>query len=886
MKEMPKAYEPAKYEDDIYKKWEISGFFNPDNLDLPSDAKPYTIVLPPPNITDKLHMGHASMLAIEDLLIRFHRMNGRRALWIPGTDHAAIATQNVVEKKLLKEEGLTRHDLGRDKFLQRVWQFLRETQSTILYQTRKMGASLDWSREAFTLDEKREYAVKEMFVAMYNAGAIYRGERIVNWCPRCHSTLADDEVEYKEQKARLYTFRYSKEFPFSIATTRPETKLGDTAVAVNPKDERYRDVIGQEFTIEFCGIPLKLKIIGDHNVDMEFGTGTLGVTPAHSMIDWQMSLSNNLAVIKVIDEDGRIRSGFGEFSGLTAVEARERIVGRLISDGLMEKDEEIDNNISICYRCGTPIEPLPSRQWFVAVDKKLDSLAGISLKEKAIKAAEKGDIKFIPERFSKRFLDWMKDLHDWCISRQIWFGHRIPVYYCRSCGEIMVSMTEVGKCTKCASDKVEQDPDSLDTWFSSGMWTFSTLGWPHTFRDGKKSGDLARFHPTQVLETGYDILTLWVSRMIMMSFFALGEIPFEYVYLHGTILDEKGKKMSKSKGNGIDPLDMINKFGTDATRLSLLVGNTPGNDMKLSEEKIEGQKNLVNKIWNISRYILSRYEVKKDCPDADAGQFTIADRWILEKFKSLIKSVTDNLDNYRFSQAGEDLKRFTWDDLADWYLEVCKFEKSVKKDRILNYIIVNLLKLWHPFTPFVTEAIWSNFSDTFLMVEKWPTENLFTKRQTVDLDDFENIIIPLICVIRNARAENNVDASKKLKAVIFAGAKTQIIKSQEHLIRNLKTGIEDLVISEKGDKIDNAVYATMAGIDIYLIGSLDAEKEKVRIKKELNNLEEIIKRIESLLSSGEFKERAPFAIVEKEKERLIVAKAEFEKLLIQLKEYK
>ncbi|MBU4454988.1 class I tRNA ligase family protein, partial [Patescibacteria group bacterium] len=504
-KELPKAYDPTQYEDGIYKKWEKSGFFNPDNLDLPENAPSYTIVLPPPNITDKLHLGHSSMLAIEDLLIRYHRMKGYRALWLPGTDHAAIATQNVVEKKLLKEEGKTRHDLGREKFLERVWEFLKETQSIILRQTRKMGASLDWSREAFTLDKQREKAVKKMFIDMYEAGVIYRGERIVNWCPRCRSTLADDEVEYKDQKAKLYTFKYSYDFPFAIATTRPETKLGDTAVAVNPKDKRYKKYIGKIYEVDFAGVKLKMKIIADRHVEMDFGTGALGVTPAHSMADWQMAEANDLEIIKVIGEDGKINNNFLEYSGKTVEQARDMIVKKLRKNNLLEKEEELKNNLSVCYRCNAPVEPLPSKQWFVNVNKKLKRFNGKSLKEKAIEAAKNKEIKFIPEKFEKRYLDWMENLHDWCISRQIWFGHRIPVWYRNKLKVKSEKLKVEDKINNLENQEIYvgieapkgegwvQDEDSLDTWFSSGMWTFSTLGWPDTFKNGKKSGDLARF---------------------------------------------------------------------------------------------------------------------------------------------------------------------------------------------------------------------------------------------------------------------------------------------------------------------------------------------------------------------------------------------------------
>lgn len=883
-----KTYNPSEVEDKIYKKWEDFGYFNPDNLDLPKDSQTYTIILPPPNITDKLHLGHSAMLAIEDLLIRYHRMKGFRTLWLPGTDHAAIATQNVVEKKLLKEEGLTRHDLGREKFLERVWDFLKQTQSKILHQTRKMGASLDWSREAFTFDKSRESAVKKMFIDMYNAGIIYRGERIVNWCPRCHSTLADDEVEYKAQKAKLYTFKYSKDFPFFISTTRPETKLGDTAVAVNPKDKRYQKYIGKIFNIDFCDIKLKLKVIADRGVEMDFGTGALGVTPAHSMVDWQIAQENNLDITKVIREDGKIKDGFFKYSGKTVEKAREMVVEKLKENGLLKKEEDIENNLSVCYRCGASIEPLPSKQWFVAVDKRVEHLKNKSLKEKAIEVAKNKEIRFIPERFEKRYLDWMENLHDWCISRQIWFGHRIPVWYKNE--EIYV-----GEKIPQENGWV-QDPDTLDTWFSSGMWTFSTLGWPETFKDGKKTGDLKKFHPTQVLETGYEIITLWVSRMIMMSLFAIGEIPFSNVYLHGMILDKHGKKMSKSKGNGIDPLDVIEKFGTDAVRLSILMGSTPGNDMRLSEEKIAGFRNFTNKLWNIARYILQNSKFNPPAGGqnsirqlADKTQnLTSADKWILAEIDQLIKDVSKDINNYNFSQAGEKLRDFTWSYFADWYLEVSKFENNQEKSAILIYGLKTLLQLWHPFIPFVTEAIWQNvYKDKMLIVEKWPTPDVLTSQyDEKSLKEF-NLIKNIITVIRTVRSENNIEPSKKVKAVIYAAKHKKLIQSQEYLIKNLKTGIKELEIKENppagGEKIKNAIYTTVSGFDIYLIGAIDFEKEKERITSEIEQVKKYISQIGKKLSNKEFVNNAPEAIVNKEKNKLESQKEKLEKLEVSLK---
>ena len=869
--ELEKTYNPSENEDKIYQKWEQSGFFNPDNLDLPKDAKSYTIILPPPNITAKLHIGHSAMLAIEDLLVRYHRLIGERALWLPGTDHAAIATQTVVEKKILAESGKSRHELGREKFLEEVWKFVNETQAIILHQTKKMGSSMDWSRLTFTLDEARKKAVKTMFLDMYREGIVYRGERIVNWCPHCHSTLADDEVEHKEQKAKLYTFKYDKDFPISISTTRPETKLGDVAVAVNSKDERYKKNIAKEYKANFCGQALNIKIISDYNVESDFGTGALGVTPAHSMVDWQMAQTNNLAIIKVINEDAMIREGFGVYSGLTVERAREMIVAALDEAGLMEKEEDIVNNISVCYRCGAPIEPLPSKQWFISVDKKLERLGNKSLKEKALEAAEKKEIEFLPERFNKSFTDWMANLHDWCISRQIWFGHELPVWYK---GEEVY----VGENTPEGKDWIK-DQDTLDTWFSSGMWTFSTLGWPDNFKNGVKSNDLARFHPTQVLETGYDILTLWVSRMIMMSFFALDEVPFEKVYLHGTVLDKNGKKMSKSKGNGVDPLEVIEKYGADALRLSLVMGSTPGNDSRYNEDIVETKRNFINKLWNISRFILgsvSEVSLKQNYKIIPKA-ISLSDKWILSELNELNKKVSKNLDNYEFSYAADELNEFTWNKLADWYLEIAKVEKN--KDEILVYILRNLLIFWHPYIPYVTETIWQSFNDNLLMVTAWPKVTSEKYEEATKFNTLQEIIV----AIRNARSVNKIEPGQKMKAVVYGHDSLDLLESQKENIKNLKTGLSEIEVFEKGEKIDKAIFTVVGKIEIYLIGEVNAEKEKERLEKEVANLEKLVNLQEQKLGNQEFVGRAPEKIVNNEKEKLANYKSELIKIKDSLK---
>jgi valyl-tRNA synthetase len=868
--ELDKAYNPTENEGKIYEKWEKSGYFNPDNLELSNEAPNYTIVLPPPNITAKLHLGHSAMLAIEDLLIRYKRLKGFRTLWLPGTDHAAIATQNAVEKKILKETGKTRHDLGRDRLLEEVWSFLKKTQGEILLQTRSMGASLDWSRLAFTLDDERQQAVKTMFKDMYEAGAIYRGERMVNWCPRCHSTLADDEVEYKEEHAKLYWIKYG---PFVLATSRPETKLGDTAVAVHPDDVRYQKYIGQDLEISGVLGNFTVKVVADKAVEMDFGSGVIKVTPAHSFIDSEIAARHNIPSKKIINEDGRMMANCGKYEGLTTAEAREAIVIDMEAMGLIDHiDENYIHNSARCYRCDTVIEPLPSEQWFIGVDKKLARLGNKSLKERALEVAQTEEITFIPDRFKKRYLDWMENLHDWCISRQIWFGHQIPVWYRGS--EVYCGLEAP------EGDDWQQDTDTLDTWFSSGMWTFSTLGWPNNFKNGQKTGDLAKFHPTQVLETGYEIITLWVSRMIMMSLFALNEIPFSKVYLHGMVLDKNGKKMSKSKGNGIDPIEMIEKFGADAVRLSLLMGFTPGNDNKFSEDRIETKRNFVNKLWNISRFILSSVEdgkIKSQDLNIKPEPKTLADAWILNSLQKTIIAVDKNIEDMNFSLAADELNDFTWNKLADWYLEIAKIEKG--KSEILLYILKNVLILWHPFIPFVTEKIWSSFNEDLLMVAKWPVVANADQVINNQVDTNFNFLQEIIVAIRNARSENKIEPARKLAALVYGHGLETVIQENIELIKNLKTGLESLEIKDQGEKITGAVLVISGQTEIYLLGAIDKEKESARLLKEKANLEKLLELQTKKLANEEFVSRAPEKIVALEKEKIISYQQDLEKII-------
>lgn len=700
-----RPYNPEENETAIYQLWEKSGFFRPETKyissqkNCPFSNKIFSMVLPPPNVTGTLHMGHAVMLAIEDIMARFYRMRGCKTLWLPGTDHAAIATQAKVEKILLETEKKTRYDIGKEAFLEKVNKFAEESHGTIIGQIRKMGASVDWSREAFTLDEKRNQAVNEAFVRMYEAGLIYRGVRIVNWCPHCSSTLSDDEVEYKEKTAILYTFKYSKDFPVSISTTRPETKLGDAAVAVNPDDHRYASYVGKSYTTDLGHGPREIKIIADKGVDMAFGTGALGVTPAHSFTDYEMAQKNNLPLIKIIGEDGKMTKEAGEnYAGLSVKQARDKLVNWLKEQGLVEKEEETPQNLSVCYRCGAPVEPLPSLQWFVNVNKKIKEKGNKSLKELMKKAVEKDGIKIIPERFEKIYFQWVDNLRDWCISRQIWYGHRLPVWY-RST-DTRDEETFVG--TKAPEGEGwKQDEDTLDTWFSSGLWTFSTLD----------ANDLKTFHPLSVMETGYDILFFWVARMILMSTFLLGEIPFRVVYLHGLVRDKFGRKMSKSDGNAVDPLDMIAKYGADAVRMSLIIGVGPGGDIKLSEDKMRGYKHFTNKIWNISRFILAA-AVEMGI-DGTERIVTDADKNYLNEFNKLIKEASEDMENFRYHLAGEKLYHYIWHQLADIIIEECKKrikngspEEKKSAVSLLSRVLIDSLKLLHPFMPFVTESVW------------------------------------------------------------------------------------------------------------------------------------------------------------------------------------
>jgi len=768
MKEIAKAYNHEEFEDRIYKNWEESGYFKPEfgknlSYDRQKDGNPFVIVMPPPNVTGKLHIGHSLVLTIEDIMTRFHRLIGEPTLWLPGMDHAGIATQTVVDKAL-KKQGINKNEIGREKFVEKVWQWKEQYGGIILKQTRKMGASCDWSRKRFTLDEGLSKSVREAFTALYNRGLIYRGEYIVNWCPKCGTAIADDEVVHEEQDANLYYFKYDKNFPITIATTRPETKFGDTGVAVNPEDKRYKSFIGKEFEVNLDSVKRTIKVFADRNVDPKFGTGAVGVTPAHSGVDWKMAQTNKLSIIAVIDKYGKMTSEAGKkYQGLKAKEAGQKLVEYLKENNLLEKVEAFNNNLSVCYRCGSAIEPQPSLQWFV----KIRPLA-----EKAIKAVKSGQIKIIPKRFEKNYFHWMENIPDWCISRQLWWGHRLPVYYPKK-SEIQISKSETNQNDQMSNDKMndkwqmendklniyvginppqdienwEQDEDVLDTWFSSALWPFSTLGWP------EKTPDFEYFYPTTVLETAYDILPFWVNRMIMMGLELTGKVPFDTVYLHGMVRDEKNRKMSKSLGNALDPLDLISKYGTDALRMALVVGSTPGQDMAVGETKIQGYRNFSNKIWNASRFVILRVtngdlqsgkigEEKLTDLEIDKNILSSADKKVLQNHTDVIVSVSKKLEQYKFSQAGEELYEYFWHNFCDKYIEVAKAQLQPEMDheqneprniraqtntkKILIKILSESLIMLHPFVPFVTEAVWQELRKIYpdlaksIMISRWP----------------------------------------------------------------------------------------------------------------------------------------------------------------------
>lgn len=861
MEEMAKAYEPQSVEDALYKKWEDQGYFNPDNL----SGEPYAIMMPPPNVTGVLHLGHALENSLMDAMARFQRLQGKKVLLVPGTDHAAIATQAKVEKMLMAEGVKNpRKELGREALVGKIREFADQSMKTIVSQVRKVGTSADWSRLAYTFDEKRNIAVNELFARMYQDGLIYRGYRVVNWSVKGQSTCSDDEIETIERASVLYTFKYGKDFPIAIASTRPETKLGDTAVAVHPTDERYQQYIGETFTVDVgAAQPLQITVIADENVDPSFGTGALGVTPAHSPIDFgmyekQKAKGEPIGIVQVVGADGRMTADAGEYEGLTVEEAREKFVTWLRDNDLLIGEVETVQNVGTSDRYGDVIEAIPMTQWWLDVNKTIPA-RGKTLRDlmrEAVTTGLGGDaaqkVNITPDRFTKLYLDRVENLRDWCLSRQLWWGHRIPAWYR---GEEVF----VGTSTPEGEGWV-QDEDTLDTWFSSGSWTFSTLGWPD------KSEDLATFHPTSWMTMGYEILYLWLMRMILMSTYALEEIPFKDAYIHGILRDKDGKKFSKSSGNGIDPIEVINEYGCDALRLSLLVGISPGNDAKFYTEKVESSRNFVNKLWNISRFIdMSTGGLRH----VDSVQpRTLADRWILSRFNEVSAKAGTLFEQFDFSLAAETLREFTWTDFADWYLEVAKVEKG--KDDILNYILERLLVLWHPIMPFVTEEIYTRFNQGMVIVAKWPTAETAGEAEGVR-GEFAKLQESIVA-IRNIRSEYKVEPKKLVDVVMSDDSLMPYTEVIQALGR-----VQNLVVGAKPEASASAVVGGLE-ISISLAGLVDVAKEKARMETELVSVEKYIVGIRARLEGGDFVKNAPEKVVAMEKAKLEEAESRRTKL--------
>lgn len=854
-KELEKTYDPTKIERENYKTWCERGYFLPREK---SAKGTYTIVIPPPNVTGKLHMGHALDETLQDTLVRFKRMQGFSTLWVPGTDHAGIATQIKVEEVLRKEKGLSRYDLGREKFTELVWDWKKQYGGTIINQLKALGSSCDWSRERFTMDETLSAAVKKVFVSLYNKGLIYRGYRIANFCPRCATALSDAEVEYSDKEGSFWYIKYpvkGEDSYITIATTRPETLLGDTAVAVNPDDERFTSFVGKTLILPLVG--REIPVIADEYVEKDFGTGCVKITPCHDPNDFEVGKRHDLEMITVIDKSGKITAEGGKYEGLDRYEARKQIVKDLEEQGYLIKIEKCAHSVGHCCRCGTDVEPLASRQWFV----KMEPLA-----KEAIRVVEDGEIKFVPERFSKIYLNWMNGIHDWCISRQLWWGHRIPAYYCDECGEITASETDVIKCPKCGSTKVHQEEDVLDTWFSSALWPFSTLGWPDN-----EAEDLKKFYPTNTLVTGYDIITFWVSRMITMGMENMKEKPFSTVFIHGLVRDAQGRKMSKSLGNGIDPLDIIDKYGADALRFALLSGIAPGNDMRFSPEKIEAARNFTNKIWNASRFALMNIpETLEDTALPPVTALRLEDKWILSELNSLIAEVTENLEKYELGIALSKLYDFIWNVFCDWYIEVLKprfSEDSENACRVLSYVLRTLMELLHPFMPFITETIWQALphNGESIVITDYPAYNADFCYPDEEMS-MERIIAS-VRAVRNRRAEMNVAPSKKTKMFIVSDDKKTFNNASTSFFIKLAGASDVEYVEEYHDDKAIQIIADHAVIYIPLAEMVDFEAETKRLSLERDKMISEIERIDKKLSNAEFVAKAPAAVVEGEKKK-------------------
>lgn len=856
-KNIPTTYDPQQVEPKLNKFWEESGFYH---AEVEKDKKPFCIVMPPPNVTGALHMGHAMDNTLQDILTRWRRMQGYNTLWMPGTDHAGIATQAKVEEQIAKE-GLSKYDLGREKFLDRVWEWKELYHSRIASQLRVLGSSCDWERERFTMDDGCSAAVQKVFVDLYRKGLIYQDNYIINWCPKCHTTISDIEVEHEEQGGHFYHLRYpvkhSDEYIY-LATTRPETMLGDTAVAVHPEDDRYKHLIGKSVILPLVG--REIPIIADEYVDPEFGTGVVKITPAHDPNDFEVGKRHNLPQINVMNLDGTMNAEAGKYQGMDRYDCRKQILKDLEEGGFLLKVDDHTHAVGQCYRCSTVIEPMISKQWFV----KMKPLA-----EPAIEAVKDGRIRFVPERFTKVYLGWMENIRDWCISRQLWWGHRIPVWYCQDCGELICDTETPAKCSKCESEKLEQDPDVLDTWFSSGLWPFSTLGWP------EKTPELEHFYPTSVLVTGRDIIFFWVARMIFMGMEFMKDVPFREVFIHGLILDSQGRKMSKSLGNGVDPLEVIEKYGADTLRFMLITGNTPGNDLRFHFDRLDNTRNFANKIWNASRFMMMNLT---DFNPEEVGQnYSPADRWIMSRYNETVTEVTRNLEKYDLGEAARVMYEFIWNEFCDWYIELSKPALYGKKDEVSKktaqyvmwYVLSNTMKLLHPMMPFITEEIWQHLphEGETIMLQKWPeydpalTDNEAVENMSVAMD--------VIRAVRNIRGEMNVPPSRKAD-IIFAANSDANYRALSEVMEYIEylAGASSVILEKALDtKPENAMSAITRGIEIFipLKGLIDFEKEIARLKKESDVLEKELARVNGKLNNPGFVDKAPADVIEKER---------------------
>ena len=857
------TYNPKEIEQQWYTYWEEKGYFHEE---VDTNKEPFSIVLPPPNVTGQLHMGHALDNTLQDILIRTKRMQGYNVLWMPGTDHAGIATQVKVEENIMKTEGKSRHDLGREEFLKRVWEWKQEYGSTIVKQIRSLGASCDWTRERFTLDEGYHEAVLKVFVELYEKGLIYRGERITNWCPNCLTALSDIEVEHEDENGHLWHIRYpviGEEDTFlTVATTRPETMFGDVAVAVNPNDERYAHLVGKELLLPF--VNRHIPIIADEYVDQSFGTGCVKITPAHDPNDFEMGQRHNLESIVVMNPDGTMNAGAGHFVNMPRELARKQVVAELEAQGLLEKVEDHGHSVGHCSRCNTTVEPMVSKQWFVSMEP---------LAKPALEVVRDKSIEFVPERFTKTYTNWLESIRDWCISRQLWWGHRIPAWYCQDCGETIVTTETLTECPHCHG-KVEQDPDVLDTWFSSALWPFATMGWPDNTEEVK------HWYPTSVMVTGYDIIFFWVARMIFMGLEFKEEIPFKHVFIHGLVRDSQGRKMSKSLGNGINPLEVIEEYGADALRFTLVTGNTPGNDMRFYMERVEANRNFANKIWNASKFVLMNLEGFDESFVPSAEDYTLADKWILEEYNKTVTNITNNLDKFELGEAASAVYDFIWNTYCDWYIELAKprlYNKEGGRDRqTAQYLLVSILRhmmeLLHPFMPFVTEHIWQHLphEGESIMVAPWPS--------TLSMEGFSsaaahmNVMMDGIKGIRNMRAEMNVPMGKRSEVILVPATEELkgILETHGDYFHTLGWAEKVTVLSPDAPKPENATVTVVNGLEVYLLlkDLIDADKEKERIAKEQATVLKEIARLEGKLNNQGFLAKAPEAVVAKEKEKL------------------